>query len=179
MDEAGFLIRESGPDSYSPTDPGPPRAALTKWLHARLEQVKRETEAGAVGWHAVLSKQVTPTQDFPLKPQRDRLRRTHPALEGWQFRVLTEWRGDVRLHTLWAHYGHEGSSGARTAVVAQDPAQRVPEQPEPGDRGPAPPLAPRKAVPPPPPFQGALRGGLVGMDWADDEDEMPTREVPE
>ena len=186
------VLRKAGPDSYSPTDPGPVRAPITQWLHARLGEVRLQTEAGAAGWHALLSRRVTPARKQPLKVQRDKLRRTHPAVEGWRFRVLLEVKGGERVHTLWAHYDPKVGAGGMGG--SGGPPQKRPAT---GESGPAPARPPQRLAPPPAPHPAALRTGqasptaqqprgttlppaLAGVaDWAGDDDGMPLREVEE
>lgn len=162
------IYHNAGPENYSPVDPGPTRAPITKWLHARLAQVKEQTEAGAVGWHKLLTRPVTPQSKQPLKAQRDKLRKTHKI--GWQFRVLSDDVDGQRVHVLWAHYDVKGGKGERESkppAAASDGVKRelTPVRPqgesERREASTAPPLAP-----PAPPFEGALRG----MEWAQEDD---------
>jgi hypothetical protein len=187
-EEAWVAYHNAGPENYSVTDPGPARAPITKWLHARLDQVKQQTEAGAVGWHKLLTRPVTSTSKQPLKAQRDKLRRTHPALAGWRFRVLTANEEGQTVHVLWAHYDAEGGSSITTVAAAARPASATPggslpepvrplEGPGEDEEPPARPLAsqaPPSASQAPPHPQA-----LMGMDWANDDDEMPLKEVEE
>ena len=153
---ADFIARGNDELDFSRLDPGPPRSAVTRYVHSRLAHIREQSEAGVTGWFAVISRSME-NRKAPLKPLRDGLRKSHPG-PTWKFRVLTEYDAEHnKWSTLWAHY-----EGARVVAAPVDasPARSVPVPPHSqalrgagdavGKQQPAP-LAP---------------GALPGMDWA-------------